>query len=105
MKTFFLLLTMGICTQTLAADGTMTFTLHNSSLKSIPLKIPGVMNPNLSPISDSGVSLEARQKIFFKYKNRKYLLLEVSPKLNGTKVDVAKLIEIRVEELGLKKIL
>lgn len=38
-------------------------TFHNGSLKSIPLQIPGVMNPNLSPLSDSGVTLEVGQKV------------------------------------------
>ena len=40
-------------------------TFHNGSLKSIPLQIPGVMNPNLSPLSDSGVTLEVGQKVFY----------------------------------------
>jgi len=46
----------------------VSFTLRNSSLKSIPLKIPGVMNPNLSPDSNSVVSLKIGQKIFFRHK-------------------------------------
>jgi saccharopine dehydrogenase-like NADP-dependent oxidoreductase len=44
---------------------TIPMTFHNGSLKSIPLNIPGVMNPNLSPISDSGVTLEVGQKVFY----------------------------------------
>ncbi|MBU6169306.1 MAG: hypothetical protein KGQ86_09715 [Bacteroidetes bacterium] len=40
-------------------------TFHNGSLKSIPLQIPSVMNPNLSPLSDSGVDLEVGQKVFY----------------------------------------
>ena len=43
----------------------IAFTFHNGSLKSIPLVIPSVMNPNLSPMSNSGVSLNIGQKVFF----------------------------------------
>ena len=55
-------------------------TFHNGSLKSIPLNIPGVMNPNLFPISDSGVTLEVGQKVFYfpnVKKGKKELLFEV----------------------------
>jgi len=55
-------------------------TFHNGSLKSIPLQIPGVMNPNLSPLSDSGVTLEVGQKVFYfpnGKKGKKELLFEV----------------------------
>jgi hypothetical protein len=55
-------------------------TFHNGSLKSIPLHIPGVMNPNLSPLSDSGVTLEQGQKVFYfpsGKKGKKELLFEV----------------------------
>lgn len=41
------------------------FTFHNGSLKSIPLVIPSVMNPNLNPLSNSGVSLNVGQKVYF----------------------------------------
>lgn len=40
-------------------------TFHNGSFRSIPLIIPGVMNPNLSPKSNSGISLEVGQKVYF----------------------------------------
>jgi hypothetical protein len=59
---------------------TIPMTFHNGSLKSIPLNIPGVMNPNLSPISDSGVTLEVGQKVFYfpnGKKGKKELLFEV----------------------------
>jgi hypothetical protein len=62
---------------------TIPMTFHNGSLKSIPLNIPGVMNPNLSPRSDSGVTLEVGQKVFYfpnGKKGKKELLFEV----NGT---------------------
>ena len=55
-------------------------TFHNGSLKSIPLNIPGVMNPNLSPLSNRGIELEPGQKIFYfpnGKKGKKELLFEV----------------------------
>ena len=52
-------------------------TLVNSSNTPIPLIIPGVMNPNLSPQSRSGVALELGQKIFYKKGLKKILLLQV----------------------------
>jgi len=55
-------------------------TFYNGSLKSIPLRIPGIMNPNLSPLSNSRISLEPGQKVFFFQKGKKgkqELLFEV----------------------------
>ncbi|MFK8044654.1 MAG: hypothetical protein AB8B72_04115 [Crocinitomicaceae bacterium] len=69
------------------------FTLHNSTNKSIALIIPGVMNPNLSPNSDSGVSLKIGQKVFYKKNGRSKLLFEVSDDIkSGDTLDVAALI-------------
>lgn len=56
-------------------------TFHNGSLKSISLHIPGVMNPNLSPLSDSGVTLKVGQKVFYfpnGKKGKKTLLFSVT---------------------------
>ena len=73
---------------------TVNFTLHNSSLKSIPLVIPNVMNPNLSPVSNSGVSLEMGQKIYYRKGISKVLILTVDENIKpGDKIDVAKLVE------------
>ncbi len=77
------------------------FTLRNNSLASIPLNIPGVMNPNLSPMSNSGVDLAVGQKVFFYIKKKKYLLLEVTDALKNQKLDVGKLIVERRRELGI----
>ena len=52
-----------------ATDGNeqnVSFTLRNETLKSIPLIIPGVMNPNLSPQSNSGVRLKMGQEIKYR---------------------------------------
>ena len=72
---------------------TVNFTLHNSSLKSIPLIIPGVMKPNLSPVSNSGVSLKMGQKIYYKKGMNKVLILTVDENIRpGDKIDVAELV-------------
>jgi hypothetical protein len=72
----------------------VNFTLHNSSLRSIPLIIPNVMNPNLSPMSNSGVSLKMGQKIYYKKGNDQVVLLTVDESIKqGDKIDVAKLVK------------
>lgn len=79
----------------------INFTLHNSSLRSIPLVIPGVMNPNLSPLSDSGVDLQVGQPIYFRHKGKEALLLKVDENIrDGERIDVAELIKKRKQELS-----
>ena len=81
----------------------VSFTLRNNSAKSIPLIIPTVMNPNLSPFSNSGVSLKMGQEILFKNKGRKYVLLTVSDEIQqGDVLDVDKLLKAKKKELALK---
>ena len=79
----------------------------NHSGRSIPLEIPGVMNPNLSPFSSSGVDLAVGQKVYFFAKGKKgtfqkrILLLEVTEDLAGKDLVIDKLIKARKAELGL----
>ena len=89
--------------QTFEREGEyVTFTLANASLKSIPLIIPSVMNPNLSPQSKSGVSLAVGQEIFFKKNGKRYLLLKVDDSIqNGDVIEVTALLSERKKELGL----
>jgi hypothetical protein len=76
------------------------FTLVNKGLKSIPLIIPTVMNPNLSPVSRSGVSLKVGQEILFKYRGKKWVLLTVTSDIkNGDEIDVKSLLDERIEEI------
>ena len=63
--------------------------------------IPGIMNPNLSPVSNSGVTLRVGQEIYFKNRKKKYILLIVDESLEGQKLDVPKLIKKRKKELDL----
>jgi len=79
------------------------FTLRNNSLKSIPLKIPGVMNPNLSPMSNSGVDLKVGQEIFCKIDGKKVLLLTVTEDLRDQTLKVDELIREKREELKAAK--
>ncbi len=80
----------------------VNFILKNTTALSIPLIIPKVMNPNLSPYSESGVYLKTGQEVFFKFKGKKYLLLKVDSYIQeGEKLDLAKLIRQRKRDLGL----
>lgn len=79
------------------------FTFHNGSLKSIPLVIPSVMNPNLSPLSNSGVSLNIGQNVYF-YPNgtskKRELLFTVDESYHEDQVlEIDAMIEKRKKEL------
>ena len=75
------------------------FTLRNNSLKSIPLVITNYMNPNLSPKSNSGVDIPVGEKVYFKYKGKKQVLLVVTEDLKGKTLLVDELIKERIKEL------
>lgn len=91
-----------VSTITKSQKKSVSFTLVNSSLQSIPLVIPRVMNPNLSPKSSSGVELGYGQEIFFTKKGKKYLLLKVDETIQeGQKLDVYELLKTREKELNL----
>lgn len=90
------------------ASPSISFTLANETQKSIPLQIPGVMNPNLSPMSTSGVSLKIGQEIYFFPKGKsifkkKELLLTVTADLEGKTLKVNELIKKRIKELEAQK--
>lgn len=83
-------------------DEYVSFTLRNGSLKDIPLYIPNVMNPNLSPKGNSGVTLKVGQEIFFKYRSKRRILLIVDTSLNGEVLQVQDLIKKRQKEIDLE---
>jgi len=86
-----------------ANEGLVSFTLVNSSNESIPLIIPNVMNPNLSPNSKSGVDLKIGQELIFRNRGKRYVLFTVDESIEeGQQVDVYKLLQERKKELGLK---
>ena len=78
------------------------FSLVNKSAKSIPLLIPGVMNPNLSPFGTSGVGLKVGQEVLFKENGKKYIFFVVDQSYAGKSIDVAQKMKLRRAELGLK---
>lgn len=81
----------------------ITFQLANNSAQNIPLLIPTVMNPNLTPFSKSGVELKVGQEILFKYEGKKQLLLKVDEKIKeGDVIDVSKLLKAKKEQLKAK---
>lgn len=83
-------------------SNSVQLTFHNGSLASIPLIIPGVMNPNLSPQSNSGVTLNSGQKVFFKEKGKQFLLFEVDQSFkNGDVLEIQELIKARKKQLGI----
>lgn len=72
----------------------INFVLHNSSFRSIPLVIPNVMNPNLSPMSNSGVALRIGQQIFYRKGSQEFLILTVDASIQqGQKIDLALLVK------------
>ena len=69
------------------------FYLENNTAQRIPLRIPGIMNPNLSPFSRSGVDLKNGQKIFLDFNGKRILILEVTDSIkHGDRIDIATLI-------------
>jgi hypothetical protein len=102
MKKLFVTLTFSLFfANTQAQNIPMTF--HNGSFKSIPLIIPGVMNPNLSPFSNSGVSLDIGQKVYFfpdgKKKSKAFLFIVDTTFKKDTILQIDKIIEKRKIEL------
>ena len=86
-----------------ANEGGISFTLVNSSDESIPLIIPNVMNPNLSPNSKSRVDLKIGQELLFRNRGKRYVLFTVDKTIQeGQQIDVYQLLEARKKELGLK---
>lgn len=73
----------------------------NQSLQSISLEIPGVMNPNLVPMSTSTVDIPAGTSIYFFYKKQRYELLTIKPDMEK-KIVVNELINKRKKELRLE---
>ena len=77
---------------------------HNGSFGSIYLSIPGVMNPNFSPKSNSGVSLDAGQEVYFfpnGKKGKKEVLFVVGPTWKkDTILQIDEIVRERKKSLG-----
>lgn len=74
----------------------------NQSLQSIPLEIPGVMNPNLVPMSKSTVDIPAGTTIYFFHKKNRYELITIKPGMEK-RIVVNELINQRKQALKLEK--
>jgi len=101
VKRFFCAIAMGVASVAPALAAKLSF--ENLSDVSIPLEIPGVMNPNLSPNSRSGVTLERGQKVYFKFNGRKTLLLEIRDENDGQVLVINELVAKRIAELEKKQ--
>lgn len=88
----------------LAQNIPMTF--HNGSFFPIYLSIPGVMNPNLLPKSNSGVSLDAGQVIYFflngKNGKKEILFTVNSSWKRDTILQIDEIIKVRKKALKIK---
>lgn len=85
------------------AEQRISFKLINPSNESVPLIIPNVMNPNLSPNSSSGVDLVIGQELLFRSGLKRYTLLTVDETIaEGQEIDVYEILQQRKKELGLK---
>ena len=104
MKTMILLFLMFAPFLSFGQNIPMTF--HNGSFFSIYLSIPGVMNPNLFPKSNSGVSLDVGQVVYFfpnGKKGKKEILFTVSRTWKkDTILQIDKIIKLRKKELNIK---
>ena len=70
------------------------FYLVNNTAQTLPLRIPGIMNPRLNPYSRSGVDLPNGQKIYLDLKDNQILILTVTDSIpNGARIDLANLID------------
>lgn len=100
MKRFFILALIASCF--IQADKpAVSLVLYNNTLKSVPLYIPGYMNPNLNPMSYSGVTLDEGQEIYFSENKKRYLLCTVTSEWQGDTIEMKSLLEQRKAELGL----
>jgi len=103
MKTFdFLIALSMIVTQPIETQKeSVSFTLKNNTAKSIPLVIPGVMKPNLSPFSSSGVTVKVGQEFYYFSKSKKRgkrLLFVATEEMDGQSIAVEKLIKEKKKE-------
>jgi hypothetical protein len=84
------------------AQKSINFTFHNGSLKSIPLVIPTVMNPNLSPMSNSGVTLDLGQVVYYfpngKKRKKEVLFVVDDTSKDGDVLQIDQLIKAKQKE-------
>ncbi len=105
MKKIFLPMVVGLCFASVKAQN-IPMTFHNGSFFPINLSIPGVMNPNLFPKSNSGLSLDAGQVVYFfpnGIKGKKEILFTVSSSWKrDTVLQIDEIIKVRKKALKTK---
>lgn len=81
----------------------INLTFHNGSLQSISLEIPSVMNPNLNPLSNSGITLKLGQNVYFypngRSKKRALLFTVDETFVQNQVLEIDELIDKRKKEL------
>jgi hypothetical protein len=101
---FSLFFITGLVSGNISFAQNIPMTFHNGSIFPIYLSIPGVMNPNLVPKSNSGVSLDAGQIVYFfpkGKKGKKEVLFTVGPTWKkDTILQIDKIIRLRKKSLG-----
>jgi hypothetical protein len=98
---FFTLFVIALISGNISFGQNIPMTFHNGSFFSIYLSIPGIMNPNLYPKSNSGVSLNAGQVVYFFPNGKKEILFKVSPTWKrDTILPIDQIIKIRKKSLG-----
>ena len=102
MKKIFIILLLSFFFVSAKAQN-IPMTFHNGSFRSIPLIIPGVMNPNLNPKSNSGISLDVGQKVYFfpngKKKKKELLFVVAATWKRDTILQIDEIIKKRKLEL------
>jgi hypothetical protein len=99
MRTLTASLTLALLAALATPAWAANLTLENRSNRSLPLEIPGVMNPNLSPRSTSGVTLEPGQKVYFRHRGKRELLLEIRNEKDGDVIVVNEVLARRIAEI------
>jgi hypothetical protein len=94
---YLMIVSLVFCSFVSEAQNSVHLTFHNGSFKSIPLLIPGVMNPNLSPLSNSGLELAYGQEVYYFMKGdkrKKTLLFTVDERFHeGEILEIDELIK------------
>ena len=73
--------------------------LDNRSLLPISLEVPGVMDLRLWPKSESLVTLQKGQKVYFTYRGERQLLVEIADEKDGDVLVIDALISARKDAL------
>jgi hypothetical protein len=92
-----LVLSLGIAPTIVSAQKAdpenVSVTFHNGSARSIPLKIENVMNPNLSPFSDSGVTMAEGTRIYYRDGRKWVEILVITSDYNGKTIEVDEILK------------